>query len=114
MSFKDLQPEDQELVLECITFVANGSQIEDGEFHTRLGIERKTLDKIISTWPEINDSSEDSDQFLAINNCLNEVCHGISIPQEEWARSFSQPRERVKQAFSNWLRSRGATHESIR
>src|SRR5882762_5924112 len=68
------------IVLQCMKAIADGPEIEDWEFHTRLGIVRPTLRRVISLWPGIDDGSDDSDEFLAINNCLNEICHGVDIP----------------------------------
>jgi hypothetical protein len=114
MAFKDLSATDQGLALQCMKVIADGSEIEDWEFQTRLGITRPTLKEIISMWPEIDDSAEDSDEFLAINNCFNEICHGIHIPPIEWEKSFSQPRDTVKQAYANWLRLKQMASGGIR
>jgi len=80
MAFKELSPSEKAIVLQCMKAIADGPEIEDWEFHTRLGIVRPTLRRVISLWPEIDDGSDDSDEFLAINNCLNEICHGVDIP----------------------------------
>lgn len=114
MFFRDLSPQDKELALQCMKFIANGSEIEDAEFHTRLGIVRQRLIDIISLWPELDDGVEDSAESLAINNCFNEVCYGIAIPQNLWTRSFSQPKEKVEQAYSNWLTLRATKRGGIR
>jgi len=80
MAFKELSPSEKAIVLQCMKAIADGPEIEDWEFHTRLGIVRPTLRRVISLWPGIDDGSDDSDEFLAINNCLNEICHGVDIP----------------------------------
>lgn len=109
MAFKRLSTNDQELALQCMKAIANGSEIGDWEFHTRFGITRSTLERIITMWPEIDDGPEGSDEFLAINNCFNEICHAIKIPQAEWGNLFSQPRDKIKQAYAKWLRLRGSS-----
>jgi hypothetical protein len=99
---KDLSKSEQEIVLQCMTAIVDGAAIPDWEFYTRLGIIRPTLRRIISQWPEIDDRSQDSDGFLAINNCLNEVCHGISMSPSEWDNWFTCPKDMVKQTFARW------------
>ena len=94
--------------------IANRPLIEEWEFHTRLGILRPTLKRIISAWPDIDDSSDGSDEFLAINNCLNEICHGIDIPPTEWRDWFLQSREEVKKTYGKWLRLGGHSAGGIR
>jgi hypothetical protein len=90
-------------VLQCMRAVADGPEIEDWEFHTRFGLDRTNLRRIISLWPDIDDSSENSDGFLAINNCLNEVCHGICISAADWPKWFTRPRDEVNQTYDKWL-----------
>jgi hypothetical protein len=107
MALKDLSENEQELALNCLKAIAEGDEIEDWEFQTRIGVTRPIVKQIISLWPDIDDHSENSDEFLAINNCMNEICHGIPITATEWARWFAQPKESVLQAYSTWLRCGG-------
>jgi hypothetical protein len=58
----------------------------EGEFQTRLGIEPKELEEIAGAYPNIGDSDDDSNAAIAINNCLNEVCHGISFTDRDWSQ----------------------------
>jgi hypothetical protein len=114
MAFKDLSEVEQEIVFQCMKFIAEGSDIGDWEFQTRLGITRPTLVKLISSWPEIDDCSENSDGDLAVNNCLNEVCHGLAVSPVEWKIWFSHPKERIQQTYNNWLKLRGRSSGGIR
>jgi hypothetical protein len=93
MAFKELSPSEKEIALQCMKAIADGHEIEDREFQTRLGIARPTLKRVISLWPQIDDSSDDSVEFLAINNCLNELCRGVDIPATEWGKRFAQPKQ---------------------
>jgi hypothetical protein len=103
MAFRQLPRGDQEIVLECLEAIAEGAGISEWEFSGRVGIKRATLRKIISEWPEIDDLRIESDGFLAINNCLNEACHGISIAPDEWGIWFSASKEKVKQTYHRWM-----------
>jgi hypothetical protein len=114
MAFKELSTSEKETVLQCMKAIADGPEIEDWEFHTRLGLDRPNLRRIISLWPEIQDSSENSDGFIAINNCLNEVCHGINISAADWPKWFTQPKEEVKQIYYKWLKLGGLSSSGLR
>jgi hypothetical protein len=104
MALKQLSSQEQLAVLQCMKATADGDAIEDWEFQTRLGIARPVLREIISSWPEVDDSSENSDGFLAVNNCLNEVCHGVHWEESEWQNWFTEPEDVVKRTYMNWLR----------
>ena len=114
MAFEDLSAREKATVLQCMKAIADGPQIEEWEFHTRLGLDRTNLRRIISLWPDIDDSSQDSDDFLAINNCLNEVCHGINISAADWSNWFTQPKDEVKQTYHRWLKLRGLPAGGLR
>jgi len=114
MPLKEMSKEDQEIVLQCMRAIAEGDDIDDWEFHARLGIERPTLKRIILRWPDLDDRKQDSDEFLAINNCMNEICHGIRLTAEKWSNWFTRPRDAVEQVYRNWLRLGGQTRGGIR
>jgi hypothetical protein len=113
MAFKDLSATEKETVLQCMKAIADRQEIEDWEFHTRLGIVRPTLRRIISLWPDIDDSAENSEEFLSINNCLNEVCNGVNIPATEWRKWFEQPKDEIKRTYHKWLKLRGLSSGGI-
>lgn len=91
---------------------AASAYIEDWEKHARLGLLASELQQEIARWPVIDDSAEAGNGSLAINNCMNEVCHGIRIPAEEWNRWFDTPISEVKATYQKWLGSK-ETHGGI-
>lgn len=105
-SFKELSKVEQEIVLQCMRFIAEGNSIEDWEFQTRLGIDRPTLVQIIESWPEIDNRVGGSDLDLAVNNCFNEVCHGVAISPTEFTSWFSHSKDEIKNAYGHWLKLR--------
>src|SRR6266478_180229 len=113
MVIERLSSDDQESILQCMRAIADGPYVENWEIHTRLGITRETLKQVISLWPDIEDDPGDRENcsvgFLAINNCMNEVCNGIRIPQEEWGDWFTRARSEVADSYRKWLgrRTRG-------
>jgi|ERR1700681_4351776 hypothetical protein len=110
MSFNGLSDRDGEAVLQCIRAIAEGQLIEDWEIQARIGLDRKTLRMIISEWPNVDDSVVNSHVYLAVNNCMNEICHGVQIPQEDWEKWFTVTRSQVLESYLKWSDRRG--HES--
>jgi hypothetical protein len=88
---------------------AIAAYIDESEIQTRLGIEADGLQRQIALWPEIDDRVEGGDGFLAINNSMNEVCHGIRIETLDWDNRFDTPMEDVVSAYRRWLALRGAS-----
>jgi hypothetical protein len=101
MAFDALTAEEQHIVLRCMK--ATVAHIEDWEKHSRLGLKPEELNRIISEWPDIEDADENGIGFLAINNCMNEVCHGFRIAEQDWHTRFETPEVRVKEVYLKWL-----------
>ncbi|HEY6417946.1 MAG TPA: hypothetical protein VIX59_02995 [Candidatus Binataceae bacterium] len=113
MFFAQLTEREQDIVRQCMNAIFKGPYIENPEFQTRLGINREALQKVIQSWPVLDDSKEDSDVYLAINNCLNEVCHGIKIPSGDWPLWFNSLREEIKAVYVKWAKIRGKAFTGI-
>src|SRR2546425_5843502 len=105
MAFEKLSAKDQEIVLRCMK--ATAAHVGDSEKHTRLGLESDELKVIIRQWPKIDDSDESGNGFLAINNCLNEVCHELRIAPDEWINWFETSKADIKSTYRAWLSLRG-------
>ena len=82
-----------------VLFRKNG----DWEKHSRLGLQADDLQQVIARWPSVNDKDEDGNDFLAINNCMNEVCHGFSTGSAEWSNWFDTPRSEIEATYRKWL-----------
>jgi len=95
------------VIRQCLRAIQEGPFIEDWEFHTRLGMHRKELEELLSRWPNIDDSRDDSIEVLAINNCFNEICHGVGISDVEWKAWMTVSRSEVRQAYKDWAKARG-------
>jgi len=107
MAFRKLSAKDQEIILRCMR--ATVAHVDDWEKHSRLGLEPNELNSIIDQWPNIDDSDESGNGFLAINNCLNEVCHGFRIESVEWRDWFDTPIAEVECTYRTWLALKGIT-----
>lgn len=114
MAFKDLTVREKRTVLQCMQAIADGPHLDDRELQTRLGIDRLTLKRVILRWPDIDDGADDSDEFLAINNCLNEACNGLKVSPTEWPKWFEQSVEEIRRTYDKWLKLRGASSGGVR
>jgi hypothetical protein len=109
VTLKDLPDAEHELVLQCRKAVAEGDAIEDWEFPARLGVTRSVAKSIISRWPDIDHGAEGSDEFIALNNCVNEVCRDTRMTPKEWTQRFTEPGDTILQTYEYWLILAGQT-----
>jgi hypothetical protein len=105
MSLADLSEAEKKVVLQCLTAIADGDEIEDWEFYTRLGITRNALKSIVKRWPQIDEQPESGDS-RAINNCFNEVCNGIWWAPHTWSSWFELSRDEVCSVYERWASCR--------
>jgi hypothetical protein len=105
MAIEGLSAKERDIVLRCIK--ATAAHIDDWEKHSRLGLQADDLRSVIARWPTINDQDKDDNDFLAINNCMNEVCHGFSIGSAEWSNWFDTPMSEVEVTYRKWLALKG-------
>jgi hypothetical protein len=110
MPFEKLSARDQEIVLRCMR--ATVAHVEDWEKHSRLGLGSVEIKVIIDQRPAIYDADENG--FLAINNCLNEVCHEFRIEPNEWSNWFDTSDVEIKSTYKRWLSLRGLSSGGIR
>lgn len=101
MAFEKLSSKEQEIVLRCMR--ATAAHVADSEIHTRVGLKPEELQEVIAKWPNIDDMDEKGKGVLAINNCMNEVCHGFRIASEDWSTWFDIPEADIKAAYQKWL-----------
>jgi hypothetical protein len=104
MAIESLSAKDQTIILRCMQAV--GVLIEEWEMHSRLGVCREELDAQIAQWPAIDDRDNQSNAFLAVNNSLNEICHGISL--DEWTNLIDATLDEVRETYREWLRIQNA------
>lgn len=100
MAFERLDLREQNIVLRCMKAV--DEFVDDWEKHARLGLEPAELQTVIAMWPQIDDSKASCDGFLAINGCLNEVCHGFHIDPDDWGNWFDMYMSEILQTYRRW------------
>ncbi len=112
MAVELLSDDEREIVRQCMVAIADGPFLDGPEFHTRLGISSGELKEVLSRWPAADDANLVTQ--LAINNCLNEVCHGLNISEEDWGRWFNVAKREVKRIFLKWIELKGFKSGGIR
>jgi hypothetical protein len=112
VSLAKLSDGDRQIILQCLNAILKGRFLE-GEFHTRLGMERAELEQVVAAYPHIDDSDDNSNAALAINNCLNEVSHGINFSNREWSQWFTVNRSEVDEVYRRWAILRGWSRTGI-
>jgi hypothetical protein len=113
MALSELSEKDRQIIFQCLNAIAKGKFLED-DYEARLGIEKEKLNEIVTTFPDIDDSDDDSDAALAINNSLNEVCHGIRFSDEEWEQWFDFSKSEIEEVYWSWAKLRGWSQTGIR
>jgi hypothetical protein len=98
MAIELLNARKKAIILQCMKAVAG--VIDEWEMHTRLGLTKGELQAVIDQWPSIDDRNGFAG-FLAINNSLNEICHGLRA--EEWAGLIDAEPDKVKSTYQHWL-----------
>lgn len=112
MYFSQLDKEEKQIVLDCLNAILESGELEF-EFNARLGINEEELKEIIAEFPGIDDSIEDSNETLAINNCLNEICFGIKFTETKWQKYFDYDIEKIREVYKKWARLRNWSRTGI-
>ena len=109
MPLEKFSNEEKQIVLSCLRAIANGPFIKDDwELHSRLGTPRSTLSRLIKIWPQVDDSVDDSDETLAINGVMNEVCNGVYFADADWLTWFNNVDEAsIRAVCKKWKNLRG-------
>lgn len=86
----------------------------DFDFDTRLGVTPETMRELIGDWPNVDDSRDDSDACLAINNALNDLLHGVGISDADARRLTGTNRDEMYRIYRKWAESRGWSSTGVR
>jgi hypothetical protein len=106
-AFDKLTGMDQRIVLQCLKAILSERYVDAEDYPSRMGIEYGDITSAITDWPDLDDSDDDSQVALVINNSLNEVCHGVDIPPHEWTEFFDVDREVIRTTYKTWAKLKG-------
>jgi hypothetical protein len=112
MAVEDLSPNTQAVIRRALAFISTTRHL-DGEFETRLGVDRGEIAKVLMRWPAVDDRVDDSPAALAINNALNEVVRALSLSGEDW-QQLGASRADVEAAYAEWATKRGWSSTGLR
>jgi len=89
-------------------------QYLDFDFQTRLGVSEEAMQSLLEAWPDVDDSDDDADACLAINNSLNDLLNGIGISDDEAIKASGADRVEIRRIYKKWASARGWKSTGIR
>ncbi|MDB4883282.1 MAG: hypothetical protein JWL95_2048 [Gemmatimonadetes bacterium] len=105
MAIELLSPDTQLTIRRTLAFISTTRYL-DGEFETRMGIDRGEVAAVLMRWPAVDDHADDSPAAVAINNALNEVVNGLALSADDW-HQLGASRAAVEAAYAEWATARG-------
>jgi hypothetical protein len=111
MSLAAMTPEEREVVRRAM---AATFRYFDFDFQTRLGVTPEEMRELLEAWPQIDDTGDDSDACLAINNSLNDLLNGVGISERESLDLLGASRDEVERIYKKWARARGWKSRGVR
>lgn len=94
-----VEPEDSEIIRQCLIAAVDGPFFPDWEFHTLFGFERDEIRRIAHRWPDWHDDNEKS---VAVGNTLNNL---LGYPHDRWDLwhdYVSVPSAEVARVYARW------------
>jgi hypothetical protein len=86
-------------------------QYLDFDFETRLGVSEEAMQSLLEAWPDVDDSDDDGDACLAINNSLNDLLNGIGISD---VKASGADCVEIRRIYKKWASARGWKSTGIR
>ena len=114
MTVERLPEPDRNVIGQCLAALRRGRYLDEDDIVSRIGVPVGAYDTLLAAWPAVDDSDDDSDACLVVNNALNEICHGVHIPTREWPTWFTVPRDEVKEVYRRWAHLRGWERTGVR
>jgi hypothetical protein len=114
MALELLHSDEQWVVRQALAALVHGEYLDDAEFDVRIGVRRTEAAALLGRWPDVRDAPRDARAGFVINNCLNEVCNGLDLVDEEWNRWFDVPRDRVADVYRRWAMLKGWSSPGMR
>lgn len=107
MALRDLDTNEQRVVLECLKASVDGPFFRDDSlFGTLIGLEPKEVRAIINRWPV--DDEKDEDAHHAIGNVMNNLIGYPHRCEDVWSDYISVLRNELKFIFAKWRGARPA------
>jgi len=114
MTIQQLEPDEIEVIGRALRLMAKGELLDVLEFGTRIGITLEEFRNLLKSWPHWDDSDEHSSENLAINNTLNDILHGLGLPNQILLESIGVDRIELQRIYRKWSDIRGWKKTGIR
>jgi hypothetical protein len=111
MSLQALTADEREVVRRALAATID---YFDFDFEMRLGVSPEVMRQFVAACPNIDDTNDDSDACLAINNSLNDLLNGVGISEEESLARLGVGTDEVRRIYKKWARARGWTSTGVR
>jgi hypothetical protein len=89
-------------------------RVLEDECHTRLGVTPTEIQGLLSSWPLVDDSRDDSPACLAINNSLNDLLNGVGISEAEARKTIGASPSEMERIYRKWAAARGWQSTGVR
>lgn len=89
-------------------------QLFDRDFQTRLAITRDTMRSLLECWPDVDDTLDDSDACVAINNAMNDLLHGVGISDQRAHELTGVDRAEMRRIYRKWAAKRSWPSSGLR
>lgn len=106
----DLQADEVQLVAACLLAAAEGPFFPESEFRTVFGFRRAEIRAYAKTWPSSDDEHE---EFLAINNTMNNLIGYPHQEDKEWSKWIPVDRQTLE-IFFNEIREASGANDATR
>jgi hypothetical protein len=106
-----LSIEEKEIVRRAISVMP---KVLTFEFEARMGISEESASSLLSVWPKVDDSDDNSDACLAINNSLNDLLHGEGVTDQQCQEFTGANRKELLRIYRKWATARGWVNTGIR
>ena len=114
MPLHDLTGHERDMVRRCFVDILQGGRFDLAQADVRLGATVEELQAYEREWPP-DDSDAAAASFVAINNVLNEICHGPDRPRDaQWASVLGATPEELRATYTKWARSHGLSSTGVR
>ena len=107
MPLRDLTPAETAVIGCALQRISEGDILAGFEFGARIGVELDEFRKLLCSWPNWDDTKDDSPECLAINNTLNDLLHGVGLSDQQCRELLQVEKVELLRIYRKWAASRG-------